>query len=124
MQASLTVGGCGGGGGGGCGCKEVPADRAQADQGVGKAPRPISTCKTESGIQLLIQENSKPQDLIVYSDCPVTKDQTKCGITAKQGTTTIHKNSATCTVSASSLTMDLQEAVTQEWKDEAVDDFP
>ena len=36
MKASLTVGGCGGGGG--CGCKEMPADRAQADQGVGRYP--------------------------------------------------------------------------------------
>ena len=31
--------------------------------------------KTESEIKLLIQENSKPQDLIVYTDGSVTKDQ-------------------------------------------------
>ena len=31
--------------------------------------------KTESDIKLLIQENSKPQDLIVYTDGSITKDQ-------------------------------------------------
>ena len=31
--------------------------------------------KTESEIKLLIQENSKPQDLIVYTDGSVAKDQ-------------------------------------------------
>ena len=33
----------GGGGGGGGGGKEVPADRVQADQGVGKVPKPSLT---------------------------------------------------------------------------------
>ena len=64
-----------------------PADRAQANQGVGKVPKPIPVClwdtparkpvkvlsrwpagKTQSEIKLLIQENSKLQDLIVYTD--------------------------------------------------------
>ena len=37
-MCSMSVGGGGGGGG-----KEVPADRVQADQGVGKAPKPSRT---------------------------------------------------------------------------------
>ena len=51
--------------------------------------------KTESEIELLIQENSKPQDLI---------DQSGCGFIVKQGLTTIHKDSAAYTASTSSLT--------------------
>ena len=58
------------------------------------------------------QENSKPQDLIVYTDGSVTKDQSGWGFTVKQGAaTTIHEHSAPYTVSTSSLTMEV-EAVT------------
>ena len=67
--------------------------------------------KTESEIKLLIQENSKPQDLTVYTDGSVTKDQSGWGFTAKQGATTIHEDSAAYMVSTSSLTMEV-EAVT------------
>ena len=67
--------------------------------------------KTESEIKLLIQENSKPQDLIMYTDGSVTKDQSGWGFAVKQGATTIHEDSAAYTVSASSLTMEV-EAVT------------
>ena len=64
----------------------MPADRAQANQGVGKLPKRIPAslrpllpemggkhCRerprgnTESEIKHLIQENSKPQDLIVHT---------------------------------------------------------
>ena len=62
--------------------------------------------KTESGIKLLIQENSKPQDPIMYTDGSVTKDRSRSGFTVKQGATTIHEDSAAC-----SLTMEV-EAVT------------
>ena len=34
--------------------------------------------------QVLIQENSKPQDLIVYTDGSVTKDKSGWGFTVKQ----------------------------------------
>ena len=80
------------------------ADRAQANQGVGKVPKPIPASlwvwdaparkwpagKTESEIKLLIQENSKPQDLIVYTDGSVTKYQSGWGFTVivKHGVTT------------------------------------
>ena len=59
----------------------------------------------------LIQENSKPQDLIVYTDGSVTKDLSGRGFTVKQCATTIHEDSAAYTVSTSSLTMEA-EAVT------------
>ena len=67
--------------------------------------------KTESEIKLLIQENSKPQDLIVYTDDSVTKDQSGWGFTGKKGATTIHEDCAAYTISTSSLTMEV-EAVT------------
>ena len=50
--------------------------------------------KTESVIKLLIQENSKQQDRILYIDGSVTKDQSGWGFTVKQGATTIHEESA------------------------------
>ena len=46
--------------------------------------------KTE--IKLLIQENSKPHDLIVYTDGSVTKDQSRWGFTVKEGVTTMHES--------------------------------
>ena len=53
-----------------------------------------SVGQTDSDIKLLIQENSKPQDLIVYADGSVTKDQPGWGFTVKQDATTIHDDSA------------------------------
>ena len=68
-------------------CREYPAD------------------KTESEIKLLIQENSKQQDLIVYTDGSVTKDQSGWGLTVKPGATTIHEDSAAyCAIQAGLLT--------------------
>ena len=112
--------------------QSMPADRAQANQGVGKVPKPILASQldtpsrklvkstVENGQQakqnqrssFLIQENSKPQDLIVYADGSVTKDQSGWRFTVKQGATTIHEDSAAYTVSTSSFTMEL-EAVTR-----------
>ena len=66
-----------------------------------------------SEIKLFIQQNSKPQDLIVYTDGSVTKDQSGWGFTVKQGATTIHEDSAAYMVSISSLTMEA-EAVTHD----------
>ena len=73
---------------------------------LGKHCRERPAGKTESEVKLLIQENSKPQDLIVYTDGSVTKDKSGWGFTDKQGATTIHEDSA-----ASNLTMKV-EAVT------------
>ena len=67
--------------------------------------------KTESEIKLLIQENSKPQDLIVYTDGSVTKDQSGWGFTVEQGATTIHEDIAVYAVSTASMRME-EEAVT------------
>ena len=129
--------------GGGCGCKGCQlTEPKRTKEWEIKVPKPIPTClsgtllenvgkhclkwpggKTESEIKFLIQENSKPQDLIVYTDGPVTKDLSQCGFTVKQGATTNHEIYAAYTVSTSTLTMKA-EAVTQACKNEALDDLP
>ena len=85
----------------------MPADRTQANQGVGKIPKPISAslwdtharkhgkvlsrmASGQTGVKLLIQENDRPQYLMVYTDGSVTKDQSGWSFTVKQGATTIH----------------------------------
>ena len=50
--------------------------------------------RVESETKLYISENSKPQDLIVYTDGSVTKDQSGWGFSVKKGATTIHEDSA------------------------------
>ena len=57
------------------------------------------------------KRRKKAQDLIVYTDGSVTKDQLGWGFIVKQGATTIHEHSAAYTISTSSLTMEV-EAVT------------
>ena len=80
-------------------------------ENLGRHCREWPAGKADSEIRHLVQENSKPQDLIVYTDGSVTKDQSGWGFTVKQGATTIHEDSAACEVSTSSLTMEM-EAVT------------
>jgi len=67
--------------------------------------------KTESEITLIIEQNSKPQALLVYTGGSVTNDQSGWGYTVKQRATTVHEDSTAYTVSASCLTME-EEAVT------------
>ena len=80
-------------------------------ENLGKHCREWPAGKTESEIKFPIQENRKPQDLIVYTDDTFIRDQSGWGFTVKQGVTTIHEDSAAYTVSTSSLTME-EEAVT------------
>ena len=80
-------------------------------ENLGKHCREWPAGKTESEIKLLIQENSKPQDLIVYTDDSVTKDQSGWGFTVKQGATIIHEDSAAYTVSTFTLTMEMEAEV-------------
>ena len=44
----------------------------------------------QNRVKLLIEENNKTQDLIVYTDGSVTKYRSGWGFTVKQGATTIH----------------------------------
>ena len=67
----------------------------------------MSSGQTE--VKLLIQENNRPQYLLVYTDG--SKDQSGWSFTVKQGATTIHEESAAYTVSTSTLAMEV-EAIT------------
>ena len=109
----------------------MPADRAQANQGVGKEPKRIPaslrdiparklgkalsrTANRQNGVRDQASHSRKQQTARPHSaHCvhSVTKDQLGWGFTVKQGATIIHEDSAVYTVSTSSLTMEM-EAVT------------
>ena len=109
----------------------MPADRAQANQGVGKVPKRIPaslrdtparklgkalsrTANRQHGVRDQASHSRKQQTTRPHSaHCvhSVTKDQLGWGFTVKQGATIIHEDSAVYTVSTSSLTMEM-EAVT------------
>ena len=65
----------------------------------------------ESEIKLLTEEYSKPQDLIMYTDCSVTKDQSAVDFTVKQSETPIHEDRASYALSTSSLTMEVEAVI-------------
>ena len=67
--------------------------------------------QADSEIRHLVQENSEPQDLVVYTDGSVTKDQSGWGFTVKQGVTTMHEDSAAYEVPTSSLTMETEAVI-------------
>ena len=60
---------------------------------------------------MLVEDNSKPHDNVIYTDGSVTKDQSGWGFTVKQGGRTVHEDSGAHRVTTSSLTMEV-EAVT------------
>ena len=62
-------------------------------------------------VQMLVEANSKPHDIVIYRDSSVTRDQSGWGFTNKQGGGTVHKDSGSHRVMTSSLTMEV-EAVT------------
>ena len=75
-------------------------ERYPTDSGVSTRHSCLKTWKStvenghqaeQSEIKLLIQENSKPQDLIVYTDGSVTKDRSGWGFTVKEGATAIYE---------------------------------
>ena len=75
-------------------------------ENLGKHCRESPANKTESEIELLTQENSKPRDPIAYTDGSVTKDQSGWGFTVKENATTIHEDSAADTVLIFNLQLD------------------
>ena len=74
-------------------CRECPAGKINAD------------------IHMLVEGNSKPHDILIYTDGSVTRDRSGWVFTVKQGGRTVHEYSGAHSVTASSLTMEV-EAVT------------
>ena len=73
-------------------CREWPAGKANTD------------------VRMLVEANSKPHDIVIYTDGSVTRDRSGRGFTVKQGGRTVHEDSGAHGVT-SSLTMEV-EAVT------------
>ena len=74
-------------------CREWPAGEASAE------------------VQMLLEANSKPNDIVTYTDGSVTRDQSSWTFTVKQGGRTVHEDSGAQRVTTSSLTIEV-EAVT------------
>ena len=67
--------------------------------------------KTNTEVQMLVEANSKPHDIVIYTDGSVTRDRSGWGFTVKQGGRTVHEDSGAHRVTTSSLTIKV-EAVT------------
>ena len=74
-------------------CREWPAGKANAE------------------VQTLVEANSKPYDIMIYTDGSVARDRSGWGLTVKQGGRTVYEDGAAHRVRTSSLTMEV-EAVT------------
>ena len=74
-------------------CHEWPAGKANADA------------------QMLVKANSKPHDIVIYTDGSVTRDRSGWGFAVKRGERTVHEESGAHSVMTSSLTLEV-EAVT------------
>ena len=57
---------------------------------------------------MLVEANSKPLDIVIYSDGSVTRDRSGWGITVKQGGRTVHEDCGAHSVTTSSLTMEVE----------------
>ena len=67
--------------------------------------------KTNAEVQMLVEANSKPHDIVIYTDGSVTRDRSGWGFTVKQDGRTVHEDSGAHRVTTSSLTMEV-DAVT------------
>ena len=67
--------------------------------------------KTNGEVQMLVEANSKPHDIVIYTDGSVTRDRSGWEFTVKQDGRTVHEDSGAHRVTTSSLTMEV-EAVT------------
>ena len=85
---------------------------------LGRHCREWPTGETNAEIQTIIEEHSKPEDVMIYTDGSVTARRAGWGFTAKQNGTTIYEASAANPDNTSSLTMEV-EAVSQvsQWEE-------
>ena len=60
---------------------------------------------------MLVEANSKPHDIVIYTDGSVTRDRSGWGFTVKQDGRTVHEDSGAHRVTTCSLIMEV-EAVT------------
>ena len=60
---------------------------------------------------MLVEANSKPHDIVIYTDGSVTRDRSGWGFTVKQGGRAVQEDSGAHRLTTSCLTMEV-EAVT------------
>ena len=53
-------------------------------------------------VEMLVKANSKPHDIVIYTDGSVTRDRSGWGFTVKQGGRTVHEDSGAYRVTTSS----------------------
>ena len=51
--------------------------------------------KANAEVQMLVESNSMPHDIVIYTDNSVTRDRSGLGFTVKQGGRTVHEDSGT-----------------------------
>ena len=72
----------------------------------------MANWKTNAEVQMLVEANSKPHDIVIYTDGTITRDQSGWGFTGEQGGRTVNEDSGAHRIRISSLTMEV-EAVRQ-----------
>ena len=88
-----------------------PYNKTLLSENLGTHCREWPAEKTNVEVQMLVRANSKPHDIVIYTDGSVTRDRSGWGFTVKQGGRTVHEDSGAHRVTNSSLTME-EEAVT------------
>ena len=73
--------------------------------------REWSAGKVNAEVQMLVEANGKPHDIVIYKDGSVTRGRSGWGFSVKRGGRTVHEDSGAHRVMTSSLTMEV-EAVT------------
>ena len=64
--------------------------------------------KNNADVQMRVESNSKPHDIVIYTDGSVTRDRSGWEFTVKQGGRTVHEDSGAHRVTTSSLTMEVE----------------
>ena len=63
--------------------------------------------KANAEVQMLVGANSRPHDIVIYTDGSVTSDRSGFGFTVNQGGWTVYEESGAHRVTTSSLTMEV-----------------
>ena len=85
-----------------------PYYKTLLSENLGTHCREWSAEKASAEVQMLVEANSKPHDIVSYTDGSVTRDRSGWGFTVKQGGRTVHEDSVSHRVTTSSLTMEVE----------------
>ena len=88
-----------------------PYYKTLLSENLGKHCRKWPAEKVNADVQMLVEANSKPHDIVIYTDGSVTRERSGWGFTVKQDGRTVHEDSGSHRVTTSNLTMEV-DAVT------------